>query len=198
MPGDIENNAASFLRRRPVVRDTAGAAMEGAHFWQARYPRSVIRAAALPSAAINFRRPILTGMCPSLCEDCPVRGTITRCEQAVFTFGSAGMPVLRAATAITARGQTRRVLAQRSRHSINRVAKLCGSKRSHVAHRSDLRGSPPKRQVETRLGPILHAYRRMIKETDMANVYVEARPSSVAARGAGTAARDAGDRRLNR
>ena len=52
-------------------------------------------AAALPSAAINSRRPMLTGMCPSLCEGCLVRGTIPRHEQAVFTFGRAGMPVLR-------------------------------------------------------------------------------------------------------
>jgi hypothetical protein len=34
-------------------------------------------------------------MCPSLCEGCLVRGTIPRREQAVFTFGRAGIPLLR-------------------------------------------------------------------------------------------------------
>ena len=53
------------------------------------------QATAPPSAAINSRRPMLTGMCPSLCEGCLVRGMIPRREQAVFTFGRAGMPVRR-------------------------------------------------------------------------------------------------------
>ena len=47
--------------------------------------------AALPSAAINSRRSMLTGMCPSLCEGCLVRGTIPRRKQAVFTFARAEM-----------------------------------------------------------------------------------------------------------
>jgi hypothetical protein len=44
-------------------------------------------AAAPPSAAINSRRPIVTGMCPSPYEGALVEGTIARCEHAVFTFG---------------------------------------------------------------------------------------------------------------
>ena len=52
-------------------------------------------AAALPSAAINSRRPMLTGMCPSLCEGCLVKRIIARRERAVFTFGKTGKPVLR-------------------------------------------------------------------------------------------------------
>jgi hypothetical protein len=35
------------------------------------------------------------GIFPSLCEGCLVRGRIPRRDQAVFTFGRAGMPVLR-------------------------------------------------------------------------------------------------------
>jgi hypothetical protein len=53
-------------------------------------------AAAPLSAATNSRRPMLTGMVPlSARGRCLVRGTIPRREQAVFTFGRTGMPVVR-------------------------------------------------------------------------------------------------------
>ena len=44
-------------------------------------------AAAPPSAASKSRRPMVTGMCPSPCEGCLVKGTIPRREHAAFTFG---------------------------------------------------------------------------------------------------------------
>jgi hypothetical protein len=51
-------------------------------------------ATAPPSAAINALRQMVTGMYPSPCEGCLVKGTIPRREHAVFTFGEGRMPML--------------------------------------------------------------------------------------------------------
>ena len=51
-------------------------------------------ATAPPSAAINALRQMVTGMYPSPCEGCLVKGTIPRREHVVFTFGEGRMPML--------------------------------------------------------------------------------------------------------
>jgi len=48
------------------------------------------QATALPSAAINSRRPIMAGMYPSRARAAYVKGTIACRERAVFTFGWRG------------------------------------------------------------------------------------------------------------
>ena len=53
------------------------------------------QAAALPSTAINSRRPMLTGMVPLSARGLPRERNIPRRERAVFTFGRTGMPVVR-------------------------------------------------------------------------------------------------------
>ena len=66
-------------------------------------------AAALPSAASNSRRPMVTVIRPSRAR-C-VNGTIPRRERPVFTFKEGRMPVLFASVAMSRLVQTEKKLA---------------------------------------------------------------------------------------
>ena len=60
------------------------------HLRWLRARRERPRAPHRPGAAMNSRRPMLTGMCPSLCEGRLGKATIPRGEHAVSTFGEGG------------------------------------------------------------------------------------------------------------